>query len=141
MCLTFRKSNISIKEAEARIKTVKKQKTVYKMFRFVKNRDKIRLYAPIKTFEYHLGQQYTSKIDIQKGFYGGAIVEAGLHAFNRKKGYMRGMDRSPDMYVLIPCTIPVGGRYILGTDNEIVSDTLVLPDSFICKGEEYNINY
>jgi hypothetical protein len=141
MCLTFRKSNISIKEAEEKIKTVKKQKTVYKMFRFYKTGDKIKLYAPIKAFEYHLGQRYTSKIDIQKSYYGNVVVEAGLHAFHRKKGYMRGMDRSPHMYVLIPCIIPAGGRYILGTDNEIVSDTLVLPDSFICKGEEYNINY
>jgi hypothetical protein len=140
MCLIFRKSNISVEEAKARIKTVKKQKTVYKFFRFCKIGDVIRLYAPIQGSEYYLGQQYTSKIDIQSTF-GSVVVEAGLHAFHKKKGHMRGMNRHPDVYILIPCIIPVGGRYILGTDYEIVSDKLVLPESFVYKGEEYNINY
>jgi hypothetical protein len=140
MCLTFRKVKISKEEVKALIKTVKKKKTVYKIFRFKKDGDKIRLYAPFQSnFEYHLGQQYTSKMDIREGYFG-ASVEAGLHSFQRKNRYMRGLDRHTDC-ILIPCIIPAGGRYLTGTDNEIVSDKLVLPDSFIYKGEEYNINY
>jgi hypothetical protein len=139
MCLYFRRKT-SKKEAEASIKTVKTKKTVYKIFVVNKKGDTIFLRSPYLSSEYHLGQRYISIISFREDLFGNTVVEQGIHSFHRKNGPMRNLNKDPNM-VLIPCIIPAGGKYLIGKDNEIVSDTLVLPDSFIYKGEEYNINY
>lgn len=143
MCLdvrTSRNKTYSKEELNAFIKTAKKNKTVYKGFSIRKEGDNIRLSGPCTGYEYHLGQKYAFEIDI-KGGYWGVSVEKGIHSFRQHKGSMRGMNNNNTYYVIIPCTIPAGAKYVIGKDNEIASNELILPDSFIYQGFEYNINY
>lgn len=151
MCLYIKNSSriqYTQDELEKFVKTVtKSKKTVYKLFRIKKNRNTIELFSPFRNVEYFLGEKYTSELDLQSfrrglgGFYA-SRVEKGIHAFSRKNGYLRNYNSLLDeSHVLIPCIIPQGGKYVIGLNNEIVSNELILPNSFIYKGEEYNINY
>ena len=145
MCLYVKKRDkiYSEEELKALIETVKKKKTVYKAFRIEKTGDKIRLFSPYRDIQYYLGQEYTSEIDIKNDYSWNGLtitVEKGLHAFRQHKGSMRGLNNNSS-FVIIPCIIPVGAQYVIGREDEIVSNKLILPDSFIYQGEEYNINY
>ena len=146
MCLTVKKrAKLHTQEQlESMFKTADREITVYKVFK-VKKRGKyiIKLISPYQNFEYHLGCEYSAPMNIRQSW-GSITVVRGIHAFraNRKNCKMRGFNKNTSNdFVIIPCKIPVGAKYIKGQENEITSDTLILPDHFMYCGEEYNINY
>jgi hypothetical protein len=148
MCLDKKKpiksKTYSKEEILSMFKTAKKNKTVYKVFLTYIRGNFIHLSAPYQNYRYYLGQKYKSSITVgEDNEYNASIqVHRGIHAFVSSKRSLRHFRSSLDSkYVLLPCTIPVGAKYLVGYDNEIVTDILILPDHFIYQGEEYNINY
>jgi len=148
MCLSkkkpIRNKTYSEKEILNMFKTVKKKKTVYKVFEINKREDFISIKSPYQGSRYYLNQKYKSDITIDRDheLCGHIHIQRGIHAFVSPKRSLRRFRHVLDnTYILLPCTIPAGAKYLIGDDNEIVTDTLILPESFIYKGEEYNINY
>jgi len=151
MCLYKTKSNkkrtYSTEEILNMFKTAKRTKKVYKCFvlKHLK-RDKISLRSPYIDCKYYLGQKYTSELSFgaDAKWRDRLIVNQGIHAYVSKDGKM------PALYawssfgtkiIVIPCFIPIGAKYLIGDNNEIVTDTLILPDTFQHNGEKYTINY
>lgn len=152
MCLYKTKPNkkrtYSTEEILNMFKTAKRTKTVYKCFilKHLKH-DKISLRSPYQEYKYHLGQKYTSKLSfgMDATWRDRLMVNQGIHAYVSKNGNMNALNAANKGFtediVVIPCIIPVGAKYLIGTNNEIVTDTLILPDTFQHNGEKYTINY
>lgn len=94
------------------------------------------LKSPYRNENYQLGLTYKAKFDKYHRY--SYVVNKGIHAYisfkaaNSRKNYSE---------VIIKCTIPKGSQYYLGNREDIVSNQLILPETFKWKGYEYTANY
>lgn len=141
--------NRLIKEVEL---TANKDITVYKRLRAVKWKNQYKegiiFTAPIRKMRYHLGYHYYQtnpkfvgsllprykckirkdfttppEININKKISLSYIIDEGLHAHPNLDSAKK--FKSYKEYI-IECTIPKGSTYYLGTNNDIVTDNLIL---------------
>ena len=94
-------------------------------------------YSPYQSFRYVRGKTYTSKIDpvltqfrrYPKRRHDGTIVigeiNIGIHAYSKKE---EAYFRKGQWDKVIKCIIPKGSKYHLGEGNEIVTNTLIIPE-------------